>query len=101
MDDENKLILFQIPEHLSLHEMDEGHIGKLKVYKSGRVELVLNDEKYFDASLSVSGEFLQVIYSTKIYFLFFFLSPTFKLSFCRFKLYRLLALKSINNLKET
>ena len=56
----NKLVLFQIPEHLSLHDLGEGHIGKLKIRQSGRVELVFNDEKRFDVSLSVSGDFLQV-----------------------------------------
>ena len=61
-DDRNKLILFQIPEHLSLHEFEEGHIGKLRIHKSGLVELVLNNEKYFDVSLSVSADFLQVIH---------------------------------------
>jgi hypothetical protein len=57
-----KLILFQIPEHLVLQDLEEGHIGKLRIRQSGRVELVLNDEKYFDVSLSVSADFLQVIY---------------------------------------
>ena len=44
----------------SLHDLDEGHIGKLRIRKSGRIELVFNDEKVFDVALSVSGEFLQV-----------------------------------------
>ena len=63
--DKNNLILFQIPEHLSLHDLEEGHIGKLRIRKSGRVELVFNEDKKFDVSLSVSGDFLQVIWKKK------------------------------------
>ncbi len=59
-DEQNeKLILLQMPDNLNLNEMKDGKIGKLRVYKSGRVELCLNDEKYLNVSLSVSGSFLQ------------------------------------------
>ena len=59
-DEQNeKLILLQMPDNLNLNEMNDGKIGKLRVYKSGRVELCLNDEKYLNVSLSVSGSFLQ------------------------------------------
>ena len=56
----DRLVLFQIPETLNLAEMPEGHIGKLRIYESGKVEMVINDDKVFDVSLSVSGSFLQV-----------------------------------------
>lgn len=56
----DRLVLFQIPETLNLTEMPEGHIGKLRIYESGKVEMVINDDKVFDVSLSVSGSFLQV-----------------------------------------
>ena len=56
-----KLLLLQIPENLQLQELDdEGHIGKLRIRKSGRVELCIDNEKNFNVSLSVSGPFLQV-----------------------------------------
>ena len=48
-----------MPDNLNLNEMSDGKIGKLRVYKSGRVELCLNDEKYLNVSLSVTGSFLQ------------------------------------------
>lgn len=65
-DQKEKLILFQIPEHLCLQDLEEGHIGKLRVRKSGRVELVFNDDKYFDVSMSVAGDFLQVCIKLKL-----------------------------------
>jgi hypothetical protein len=55
-----KLILFQLPENLQLQDLEEGHIGKLKIRKSGRIELCIDDKKYLNVSLSVSGQFLQV-----------------------------------------
>ena len=48
-----------MPDNLNLNEMSDGKIGKLRVYKLGRVELCLNDEKYLNVSLSVTGSFLQ------------------------------------------
>jgi hypothetical protein len=56
----DKFVLLQIPENLQLQELDEGHIGKLKIRKSGRIELCIDSEKYLNVSLSVSGGFLQV-----------------------------------------
>lgn len=56
----DKLLLFQIPETLNLNDLPEGHIGKLRFRKSGKVEMVINDNKCFDVTLSVCGPFLQV-----------------------------------------
>ena len=55
-----KLILFQIPENLKLNDLNEGHIGKIKIYKSGKIEFCVDEEKRFKVCLSVSGQFLQV-----------------------------------------
>ncbi len=55
-----KLVLLQIPENLKLDELGEGHIGKIKVYKSGKVVMCLNDQNHLNVTLSVSGSFLQV-----------------------------------------
>ena len=60
---EEKLVLMQMPENLNLNEMSEGRVGKLRFYRSGRVELCLNGEKYLNVSLSVAGPFLQVSFS--------------------------------------
>ena len=49
-----------MPENLNLNELTEGHIGKIKVYKSGKVELCLNEDKCLNVNLSVAGSFLQV-----------------------------------------
>lgn len=54
-----KLVMFQLPENLELYKLGEGHIGKIKVYKSGKILLCLNDENYMNVTLSVSGAFLQ------------------------------------------
>jgi hypothetical protein len=40
--------------------MDDGYLGKLRVYKSGRVELHIDQEKRFNVMMSVSSPFLQV-----------------------------------------
>ena len=56
-----KLILFQIPENLKLNDLNEGHVGKIKIYKSGKIEFCVDEEKRFKVSLSVAGSFLQVI----------------------------------------
>ena len=45
--DKEKLVLLQMPDNLNLNELSEGRIGKIKVYKSGRIELCLNDSIYF------------------------------------------------------
>lgn len=58
--DKEKLVLLQMPDNLNLNELSEGRIGKIKVYKSGRIELCLNEEKYLNVCLSVAGPFLQV-----------------------------------------
>lgn len=55
-----KLILFQIPEKLQLNELNEGHMGKIRIRKSGRIEMVINEDKLLNISLSVSAPFLQV-----------------------------------------
>ena len=55
-----KLILFQLPENLQLQDLEEGHIGKIKIRRSGRIELCIDDKKYLNVALSVSGPFLQV-----------------------------------------
>ena len=57
-----KLILFQLPDNLKLQDLEEGHIGKIRIRKSGRIELCVDDKKYLNVGLSVSGSFLQVIY---------------------------------------
>ena len=67
---EEKLVLLQMPDNLNLNEMNEGRIGKLRLYRSGKMELCLNGDKYLNVSLSVAGPFLQVIV--------FFLFKTFK-----------------------
>lgn len=58
--DKEKLVLLQMPDNLNLNELSEGRIGKIKVYKSGRIELCLNEDKYLNVCLSVAGPFLQV-----------------------------------------
>lgn len=55
-----RLILFQLPENLQLNELSEGKIGKIRIRKSGKVEMVFNDDKYLNVCLSVSAPFLQV-----------------------------------------
>jgi hypothetical protein len=57
---DEKLVLLQIPDNLNLNEMSEGRIGKLRFYRSGKMELCLNGDKYLNVSLSVAGPFLQV-----------------------------------------
>lgn len=57
---DEKLILLQMPENLNLNEMNEGHVGKIRVYKSGKIEFCLNQDKYMNVNLSVAGSFLQV-----------------------------------------
>lgn len=56
-----KLILIQLPENFELDKLGEGHIGKIKVYKSGKIVMCVNNDNYLNVSLSVSGAFLQVI----------------------------------------
>jgi hypothetical protein len=48
------LVLFQLPDILQLHNKDEGHIGKLVTRRSGRIELILNNNKRLNVSQSVS-----------------------------------------------
>lgn len=60
VDNRKKLLLFQIPETLQLNELEEGQIGKILIRKSGKIEFCVNNEKYFNVSLSVGGSFLQV-----------------------------------------
>ena len=55
-----KLLLLQMPENLHLNELAEGQIGKIKVYKSGKMIMSLNDSILMNVTLSVSGAFLQV-----------------------------------------
>jgi hypothetical protein len=54
-----KLLLFQLPENLGLRQLGEGRIGKIKVYKSGKIMMCLEADSYLNVSLSVSGGFLQ------------------------------------------
>jgi len=54
-----KLVVLQIPENLDLANLGEGHIGKIKVYKSGKILFFLNGDTSMNVSLSVSGSFLQ------------------------------------------
>lgn len=59
--DDESLLLFQISEALQLHDIPQsGHIGKLRVHKSGRIDLCINDSMAFDVALSASGPFYQV-----------------------------------------
>ncbi len=39
--------------------LGEGHVGKIRVYKSGKIVLCLNGDTSLNVSLSVSGPFLQ------------------------------------------
>lgn len=55
-----QLLMFQLPENLGLRQLGEGRIGKIKVYKSGKIMMCLDEESYLNVSLSVSGGFLQV-----------------------------------------
>lgn len=55
-----KLILFQLPENLQLNELSEGKIGKIRIRKSGKIDMQFNDDKYLNVFLSVSAPFLQV-----------------------------------------
>ena len=57
-----KLVLIQLPENFEFQKLGEGHIGKIKVYKSGKIVMSVNNDNYLNVSLSVSGGFLQVIY---------------------------------------
>lgn len=59
-EDIDRLVLFQIPETLNFCEMGEGHIGKIQVRKSGKIDFYVNDGKYLNISQSVCGTFLQV-----------------------------------------
>lgn len=61
-EERDKLLLFQIPETLGLGDLDEGQIGKLRIRKSGKIELCINDNIVLGVSLSVAGSFLQVYY---------------------------------------
>ncbi|CAF0882860.1 unnamed protein product [Brachionus calyciflorus] len=54
-----RLILFQLPENLQLNELNEGQIGKIRIRKSGKIEMSINDDKMLNVSLSVSAPFLQ------------------------------------------
>ena len=56
-----RLVLFQLPENLQLYDLSEGKIGKIRIRKSGKIDMVINDEKLLNVSLSVSAPFLQVI----------------------------------------
>ena len=59
--DDESLLLFQISEALQLHDIPQsGHIGKLRVHQSGRIDLCINDSIIFDVALSASGPFYQV-----------------------------------------
>ena len=53
------MVILQLPENLDLIKLGEGRIGKIKVYKSGRITLCLNGDIDFNVALSVSGPFLQ------------------------------------------
>ncbi|XP_067613564.1 DNA-directed RNA polymerase III subunit RPC4 isoform X1 [Eurosta solidaginis] len=50
------------PKRLSLKEMEEGKIGKLLRYKSGKVKLVFGDT-YFDLNMGMETGFLQDLMS--------------------------------------
>jgi hypothetical protein len=52
--------LFQTVDCLKLTELPEGKIGKLKVYKSGKIELCLGNNIKLDVSLASDASFLQV-----------------------------------------
>lgn len=54
-----KLVLIQLPENFEFQKLGEGHIGKIKVYKSGKIVMSVNNDNYLNVSLSVSGGFLQ------------------------------------------
>ncbi|RNA36253.1 DNA-directed RNA polymerase III subunit RPC4 [Brachionus plicatilis] len=54
-----KLVLFQLPENLQLNELNEGKIGKIRIRKSGKIDMLFNDDKYLNVCLSVSAPFLQ------------------------------------------
>lgn len=41
--------------------MPEGKLGKLKIYKSGRIELCMGNNIKLDVSLAAETKFLQVI----------------------------------------
>lgn len=56
---QEQLLMFQLPENLGLRQLGEGRIGKIKVYKSGKIMMCLDEDSYLNVSLSVSGGFLQ------------------------------------------
>jgi len=47
------------PKHSVLHQLEEGQIGKILRYKSGRVKLLLGDTR-FDLDMGLESGFLQV-----------------------------------------
>lgn len=53
-------MFLQLPDSLGLNALDEGHIGKIRVHKSGKITLCVNNGTLLNVSLSVSGAFLQV-----------------------------------------
>lgn len=55
-----RLVLFQLPENLQLNEINEGKIGKIRIRKSGKIEMLINEDKMLNVNLSVSAPFLQV-----------------------------------------
>lgn len=46
------------PKHSVLHQLEEGQIGKILRYKSGRVKLLLGDTR-FDLDMGLESGFLQ------------------------------------------
>jgi hypothetical protein len=58
--DNDDFYFFQMVDCLKLAEMPDGKIGKLKVYKSGKIELCLGNSIKLDVSLASDASFLQV-----------------------------------------
>jgi len=57
------LILVQTPDSLQLEKLHEGEIGKLRVHRSGRITLCMNNNLLFNASVSSDSLFLQNVMS--------------------------------------
>ncbi len=59
--DSEELLFLQMVDCLQLSDLEEGQIGKIRVYKSGKTELCLNNSDLkFDLSLATDAAFLQV-----------------------------------------
>lgn len=58
--------LFQTVDCLKLTELPEGKIGKLKIYKSGKIELCLGNNIKLDVSLASDASFLQDVINIEI-----------------------------------